>query len=187
MDRPSWAGRHCTLAEYHSLVRDGVLEEDERVQLLRGTLVAMTPQGVAHAHAIRELIQCFVLAVTGRAKVLVQLPLTLGHDSEPEPDLAIVTLADAARVGGHPSAALLVVEVAGDSLAQDRGVKREIYARASIPESWIVDLAGRAVEVYRDPDASAGVYRGVSRFGGEALLAPLAFPDSSLPVAPPCR
>ncbi len=176
------AGRRATLDEYHSMIRDGVLREDDRVQLLRGMIVAMTPQGLAHARAIRTLTNFFVPALQGRAEVLVQLPLTLPGDSEPEPDVALIGLEEAARRDSHPRSALLVVEVAGDSLGQDRGVKRDMYAAAGIPEYWIVDLAGRRVEVYRHVQPGAGSYATVSTVAGPDGIAPLSFPDVELAV-----
>jgi Uma2 family endonuclease len=176
------AGRRVSLAEYHSLVRDGGLGEDDKVQLLGGTIVAMTPQGVAHARVIRELNEHFVLAVSGRAKVLVQLPLTLGDDSEPEPDVALISRDEASRPDGHPRTALLVVEVAGESLRQDRELKSELYARAGIPEYWIVDLDARCLELYRDPDRAAGRYRSALRAAVPDSIAPAAFPDAILPI-----
>jgi Uma2 family endonuclease len=177
------AGRRVTLPEYHSLVRDGVLREDDEVQLLRGTIVEMTPQGVTHARAIRALTRHFVVAVGSAADVLVQLPLTLPDDSEPEPDLALVGPDEAARRDGHPRSALLVIEVAGDSLRQDREVTREIYAAAGIPEYWIVDLEGRCVEVHREPAPRTGRYATVFRVSEIDTVAPVAFPDAALSVA----
>lgn len=177
------AGRAATLAEYHSMIRDGVLDEDDRVELLRGMLVAMTPQGVPHARAIRALTKHFAAAVHDAAEVLVQLPLTLDGDSEPAPDLALVDPAEAARTDSHPRSALLVVEVAGDSLRQDPTVKCEIYARAGVPEYWIVDLEGRCVEVHRDPRPGAGTYASVTRCTETETLVAGAFPEPGLPVA----
>lgn len=177
------AGRRATLGEYHALIRDGLLDEDDHVELLRGIVVPMTPQGIVHARVIRELTEHFVLAVRGVAKVLVQLPLTVGEDSEPEPDLAVVSLAEADRRDGHPRSALIVIEVAGDSLRTDRSLKGEIYARAGVAEYWIVNLEERCIEVHRDPDPRAARYGAMFRVAGTECVAPVAFPGASLPVA----
>lgn len=177
------AGRRATLGEYHSLIRDGLLGEDDRVELLRGIVVSTTPQGIARARAVRELTEHFVLAARGVAKVLVQLPLTVGEDSEPEPDLAVITLAEADRRDGHPRSALLVVEVAGDSLRDDRGLKREIYAGAGVPEYWIVNLEERCIEVHRDPDPPGARYTAAFRVGETESVAPVALPGARLAVA----
>jgi Uma2 family endonuclease len=105
------------------------------------------------------LTNLLVPQVKGRYRVRPQLPLTLGERSEPEPDLAIVPIPDSGAIAGNRRAALLVIEVAGESLRKDRLVKARIYARAGIPEYWIVDLQGRSVELHRDPDVTAGAYR----------------------------
>jgi Uma2 family endonuclease len=177
------AGRRATLDEYHSLIRDGLLGEDDHVELLRGIVVDMTPQGIAHAHAVRELTEHFVIALRGLAKVLVQLPLTIGDDSEPEPDVAVVSLAEAGRRDAHPRSALLVVEVAGDSLHSDRTLKRELYAIASVPEYWIVNLEERCLEVHRDPDPAGARYAVAFRVAETESVAPIAFPGARLAVA----
>ena len=140
------------------MIEAGILDEDEHVELITGTLVAMTPQGSRHAVVIQRLTAALVRAVGDDLAVRPQLPLTLSEDSEPEPDLAVVRASDAPLEGPHPGSALLVIEVAGDSLRLDRQSKRVLYAGAGIPEYWIVDLAEAAVEVHRDPDPAAGTY-----------------------------
>ncbi len=182
MSTHPFAGRHVRLEEYHSLIRDGLLDEDDKLELLRGTIVAMTPQGIAHARVIRTLTEHLVLTLSGHARVLVQLPLTLGDDSEPEPDLAVVSLAEAARTDSHPRTALLIVEVAGDSLRKDRTLKCEIYACAGVSEYWIVNLEGRCVEVYRDPEPAAGRYATALCAGPAEVLVPVALPQARLSV-----
>lgn len=155
--------RRISVDEYHRIIEAGILGEDERVQLVGGVLVAMTPQGSRHAFVIQELTRLLVRAAGEDLRVRTQLPLVLGDDSEPEPDLAVVRASDAASSARHPETALLVIEVAGESLSFDRETKAALYARAGVPEYWIVNLADQAVEVHRDPDTSLGSYRGVSR------------------------
>lgn len=151
--------RRIRVEEYHRMVEAGILREDEKVQLIDGMLVAMTPQGRAHAFVIQELTRLLVRQLGDDLRVLSQLPLALAGDSEPEPDLAVVRAADAASSTRHPASALLVIEVAGESLRFDRQTKTALYARSGIPEYWIVNLAGEAIEVHRDPDPSSGAYR----------------------------
>lgn len=174
------AGRAMPRAEYHALIRDGVLDEDDKVELLRGTITAKPPEGVAHARAIVFLNEHFVLAVSPAVKVRVQMPLTLGDDSEPEPDIALVTAAEAARTDEHPHTALLVVEVAGSSLKQDRELKAGIYARAGIPEYWIVNLEARCVEVHRDPDPLDGRYATLLTTTAPDVVVPTGLPHAAL-------
>jgi Uma2 family endonuclease len=151
--------RRIAVGEYHRMIEAGILGEDEHVELMSGTLVAMTPQGSRHAVVIQRLTTALVRAVGDDLAVRPQLPLTLSEDSEPEPDLAVVRASDAPLEGPHPGSALLVVEVAGDSLRLDRQSKAVLYARAGIPEYWIVNLAESAIEAHSDPDPVAGAYR----------------------------
>jgi Uma2 family endonuclease len=163
--------------EYEAMVALGLFE-DERVELIEGTLVTMSPQGSAHAEVLTRLTRELLPRLLTRALVRVQSPLALGDRSEPEPDLALVPLGDYAA--GHPSAAYLVVEVADSSLAKDAGVKAALYARAGIPEYWIVDLAARELIVHHGPRGAA--WASVARLGAEASVAPEAFADVALSV-----
>jgi Uma2 family endonuclease len=177
------APRRFRLDEYHRLIDVGVLGEDERVELLEGVIVEMTPQGRPHALVISRLGERFTDARRPDCRVRVQLPLCLGDDSEPEPDLAVVTRQEEETAPVHPRSALLVVEVADESLRRDRLLKGRISARAQVPEYWVVDVVGRAVEVYSAPDADAGRYRTLHTLGvGETLSSPV-LPGLALPVA----
>ncbi|WP_224245887.1 Uma2 family endonuclease [Hyalangium gracile] len=175
--------RRFTLEEYRRLLHVGVLGEDEHVELLEGLIVDMAPQGRPHALVISRMSESFMAARRPDCRVRVQLPLSLGTDSEPEPDLAVVTREEEEHAQEHPSTALLVVEVAVDSLRVDRMLKGRLYARAGIPEYWVVDVAGRAVEVYIAPDTSQGRYLGIRTVAaGEPLGSP-ALPGLALQVA----
>ena len=168
---PDVSPRPFSVADYHRMVGAGILTEDDRVELLEGVIVLMSPQNDPHAHAIEVLTDTLVPQVKGRFRVRVQLPLTLGDRSEPEPDLAVVPLPEPGTPARNRRAALMVIEVTGDSLRKDRLVKSRIYARAGIAEYWIVDLEERCIEISRDPDPEAGVYRTALKASpGEELL-----------------
>ncbi len=134
--------------EYEAMVELGLFE-DERLELIEGVIVTMSPQGSRHAAAVRKLNHYLTLALAGRAFVQVQSPLALDEYSEPEPDLAVVPIADYDRE--LPKTALLIIEVADSSRQKDRLVKSRLYASAGIPEYWIVDLENDLVEVFRAP------------------------------------
>jgi len=151
--------RPISVDEYHRMIDAGILDEDEKVQLIDGMLVAMTPQGQPHAFAIMRLTRLFARALSDDFEILPQLPLTLGDDSEPEPDLAVVRAQDVASTTRHPRTALLVIEVSGDSLRFDRRTKAALYARTGIPEYWIANLEDATIEVRSDPDTATGAYR----------------------------
>src|SRR5262249_51742183 len=154
------APRRFSLDEYHRLVEADILHEGERVELLEGVIVQMSPQKERHMRVIVRLTRWLTRALGDDYEVRPQGPLTL-EGSEPEPDLAVVTVASGGSPDAHPRSALLVVEVAETSLAVDRGVKARIYARGNIPEYWIVNVAGRCIEVRTDPEPGSGRYRTV--------------------------
>jgi Uma2 family endonuclease len=121
------------------MVDAGVFTADERLELLDGVLVAMSPRGTAHVFALARLLEAFQPGPRRPYEVRCQMPLTLAT-SEPEPDLAIVVRRRAARAPRHPETALLIVEVAAETLAKDLQLKAELYARAGVFEYWVVDL-----------------------------------------------
>jgi Uma2 family endonuclease len=157
----SLAARHrrFSVDEYYRMAEAGILHEDDRVELLDGEIIEMTPIGSLHAACVDRLTRFFVSACGDRAIVRVQNPVRLSTESEPEPDLAILRPRADYYARAHPGPAdvLLVIEVADSSLDYDRGRKAEAYARSGIPELWIVDLASEVVFVCRDP--RAGSYR----------------------------
>lgn len=161
-------------SEYDQLVELGVFE-GERIELLRGALVEMTPQGSRHAHVLSMLNRIFMFGLRDRAELRIQMPLAVSEDSEPEPDLAVVPPGDYSQA--HPTQALLVVELAESSRRKDRELKAALYAAAGVPEYWLVDLVDRAVEVRTRPEG--GAYRDLARFE-RGTLSPAAFADLSI-------
>jgi Uma2 family endonuclease len=135
-------------AQYDRLVAEGAFG-DERVELLQGVLVEMSPQDPRHADAVQWLARVLTRALPSDLDLRVQLPLAVGELSEPEPDLAVVP-ASRYRTA-HPTSARLVIEVARSSQPVDLGPKVSLYAAAGIPEYWVVDLAKPALVVHLDP------------------------------------
>lgn len=138
-------------AEYEHLVEAGAFT-DERIELLEGVLVSMSPQGTEHADIVRRLTMLFVRLVGDRALVSVQCPFAASDDSEPEPDLALVPHGN--YRGAHPTRAFLIVEVAESSLRKDASIKADLYARSRVDEYWVVDLNARSVLVHRASDGT---------------------------------
>ncbi len=163
-------------SEYDRLVEWGVFD-GERLELLEGALVVMSPQHSPHAEVIGRLTELFVEALGKRARIRVQLPLAISDDSEPEPDIAVVARRDYSKA--HPRTAKLIIEVADSSVRKDRTVKSSIYARASIPEYWLVNLVSKVVEVRTEPKGSR--YTHVER-RTTGTLSPRAFTDIAVPV-----
>lgn len=169
--------RLFTVDEYHLMAQAGVLSEDERVELVEGEVVLMTPIGSRHAACVKRLNRLFSARAGAKVVVGVQDPVRLGAYSEPQPDVALLKPRADFYASAHPGPedVLLVVEVAESSAAYDLEVKIPLYARAGIPEVWLVDLDAGEIRVYREP--AAGRYRQavtVSR-GGE--IAPAALPE----------
>ncbi|HEY2620552.1 MAG TPA: Uma2 family endonuclease [Acetobacteraceae bacterium] len=152
-------GRHrvprhrLTIRDYHRLGEAGILGEDDRVELLEGQLVDMSPIGPRHALVVDALTELLVLAVAGRAVVRVQNPIVLDDASEPQPDFTLLRKPWHGYPDAHPRPpdVYLLIEVADSSLAFDLGAKLELYARAGIREFWVVDLTSNRVLVHRDP------------------------------------
>jgi Uma2 family endonuclease len=143
--------------EYEHAVSAGVFHPEARLELLDGEILEMPPQSSLHSTAL-QLAADGLRAIYGPGYLIrVQMPLALAPDSEPEPDITVVPGQARDYRDAHPSWALLVVEVAETSLLHDRGRTRTAYARAEVPEYWLVDLKERCVEVYREPQA--GSYR----------------------------
>jgi Uma2 family endonuclease len=142
--------RRITRSEYDQMVELGMFE-GEHLELLRGLLVPMSPEGWRHSDVAAWLTERFILAFAGAYSVRCGHPFAT-EDSEPQPDVFVGPKLVAARA--HPNHALLLIEVANTSLRRDRRVKRSIYAEAGVPEYWIIDISDDEelrVEVYTDP------------------------------------
>lgn len=166
---PDVAVRPISVAQLDRMVETGIIGEDDRVELLDGVLVEMSPQSPDHAAVLRALLALVPSVAAARElEVSSQAPLEVGHDvCRPEPDLALVPRPE---VGRHPSGALLVVEIAITSRSTDLGRKAAVYAEAGVPDYWVVDVVARELVVHRDPVADG--YRLVRRVPeGEAVEA----------------
>lgn len=153
----------------------GVLDQDERLELIHGQVVRMSPIGSLHAKVVnrlnKRLSQRLFQAGQSDLIISVQNPVQLREDSEPEPDLAL--LASEGSPGQHPTPddILLIVEVADTSLEHDRDTKLPLYAAAGIPEYWLVNLSDRSVGVYREPDGNSYARRILHRNDDSLRLA----------------
>jgi Uma2 family endonuclease len=142
-----------TADEYHRMGESGLFGEDDRVELIEGEIIEMTPIGSRHSGTVIRLNRLLGQAVGDRAILATQSPLRLDVASEPEPDVALLRPRDDFYTTSHPGPAdvLLLVEVAEASLRFDREVKVPLYARHGIPAVWLVDLAGRELTAYQQP------------------------------------
>jgi Uma2 family endonuclease len=181
LTRHPWVARRpITVAEYHRMGEVGILLPDDRVELIEGQLVAMSPIGCLHTGTSNMLNHLLVQAVRGKAIVSVQNPIRLDDYSEPEPDFALLRpRSDFYRTATPvPSDVLLLIEVADSSLKYDRSVKRALYARHGIPEFWLINLGARKVEVHREPIGED--YTSMEQFGPGKTLEPKSLPGVSI-------
>jgi len=184
LTRNPWVARRpLTVGEYHRMGEVGILTERDRVELIEGELIAMSPIGSQHSGTVNTLTRRLVLAVGDRGVVAVRNPVQLDDLTEPEPDFAVLKPRpdDYRLATPRADEVLLIVEVADTSLAYDRTVKRALYARHGIPEFWIVNLTAGEVEVCRAPGGDD--YASVSRVGRDGILEPALLPGVTIPVA----
>jgi Uma2 family endonuclease len=172
-----------TADDYHKMAACGILGEDDRVELLDGEIVEMSPIGLRHLSRVDWLAHFLMRALEGRAIVRVQGSIRLDPRSEPQPDLVILKYRPDfyAQLHAGPEDVLFLIEVGDSSVDVDRDVKVALYARSGIAEVWLVNLRGERLEVYRTPQDSA--YRDVAHLQGGHRIAPAAFPDLILQVA----
>lgn len=153
---PDTPQRHrLSVEDYHRMAEAGILGEDARVELIEGEIIDMTPIGSRHAAAVKRLNHILTLTIGDTAIVSAQDPVILDPHSEPQPDLALLRPRADFYQSAHPRPddILLVIEVADSSLAYDRDIKLPLYARAGIPEAWLVDINAGRLTCFSRPGA----------------------------------
>lgn len=166
-----------TVDEYHRMAEAGILSEDDRVELLDGQIVPMTPIGSSHAGCVNRLTHLLAGRLGESATVSVQNPVVLSEHWEPEPDIAVLDFRADGYGHAHPRPrdVRLIVEVGDSSGEADRRVKLPGYAEARVPEVWLVNLLADRIEVYQDPESGRYTTRRIVARG--ATLSPLRMPD----------
>ena len=174
--------RQFTVTEYYRMAEAGIFSEDDRVELIEGEVIQMSPISPHHAACIKRLNALLSHHVGAAAIVSVQDPIHLTEYSEPQPDIALLQPRADFYVTAHPtpSDVLVAVEVAQTSLEYDRDVKVPLYALTLIPEVWLVDLSSEIVYVYAGP--ANGTYQMVSEIKRGQSLVSQALPGLSLSV-----
>lgn len=167
------------------MVEAGILTEDDRVELLDGRLIAMSPIGPAHLHCVNRLTELLSRRLHATddppARLSIQNPIRLSDTSEPEPDVVLLHRDAPQDRIPTPDDVLLVIEVAVTSEDYDRIVKTPRYAAAGVPEYWLADLEQEIVEVARDPDDDAYAER-IRHRRGDALPLPTSIDIDPIPV-----
>ena len=174
---------HFNVEQYYRLAGVGVLKPDDRVELIEGEIVKMSPIGSPHAACVTRGNRLFQNTFAQRAVIWVQNPVRLSDFSEPVPDVALLKPRDDFYAEHLPTGedVLLIIEVSDSTILSDRNVKMPLYARAGIPEAWLVNLPKKMIEVYYD--VTDGRYRKCLKFKrGEVLVSPTV-PALSLKVS----
>ncbi len=174
--------RLWTVADYHRMAETGILDEDERVELLEGKIIWMSAKGTAHRSAVGRTDYLLKNRLANRAWVSTQDPIQLNQRSEPEPDVAVVQIDPLDYADHHPtpSEVYLIIEVADSSLKFDCETKGKAYAQAGIADYWVLDVVDRQLYVFREPNQEG--YQSKVILGEDGRISPLQFADLQIVV-----
>ncbi len=138
---------------YHRMIETGILSEHDRVELIHGEIITMSPVGKMHTAVVDRINKAFNRKIDTEAIVRVQSPIVIPNHSDPEPDITLLKPQPDFYASDYaqPDDVLLIVEVAKTSWDYDYQVKRPLYASAGIPELWLVNLNKHEIEVHRTP------------------------------------
>ena len=166
-----------TVGQYHQMIESGILTDRDRVELIKGEIIEMSPVGRRHAACVDRLTELFVLRLASKVIVRTQNPIRLSDDSEPQPDLALLRRRNDFYEMGHPQPEdiFLVIEVSDTTADFDREIKIPTYAQEGITEAWLVDLDAQVIEIYQQPTAAS--YQSKQQLHrGQTITVP-GFPD----------
>ncbi len=174
--------RLFTVEEYHKMAQAGILTEDERVELIEGEILEMSPIGRRHAAHVKRLNKLFNQRLGDRVLVGVQDPVILSDLCEPEPDLSLLQPRPDFYEAGHPQPqdVFLLVEVADSTVETDQYVKVPTYAKSDIVEVWLVNITQQCLEVYRQPSRDG--YQNEQKYQRGQTVSMQAFPDVTITV-----
>jgi len=174
--------RKFTVEDFHLMAEKGIFAPDERVELIAGVVQTMSPKNRAHSLALYHVVEFLRKELRGRASVYQEVPLRLAtHDSEPEPDVLLCSNPDVDAYGTASTEPVMVIEISDSSLARDLGEKARLYARAGIPEYWVVNLVDRTIVSFRGPAEAGYTERSEAQSG--SVVSPSAWPDVALEVS----
>jgi Uma2 family endonuclease len=172
--------RHFSVGEYYKMAAAGLFTEDDRVELIEGEIIEMNPIGSRHAACVGRLTELLGRLTRDVAIVWVQNPVQVNDYSEPVPDVTLLKRRDDfyAQANPGPEAVLLLIEVSDSTLEYDQQVKLPLYARARVPEVWIINIPEETIEVYARP--SRGKYQGALTVGRGERLTSTSVPSLTL-------
>jgi Uma2 family endonuclease len=174
--------RRFTISEYYQMAEVGILTPSDRVELINGEIISMSPIGKRHAACVDRIARLCFERFGESVIVRVQNPILLNNLSEPQPDIALLQPRTDFYASGHPQASdiFLIVEVADSSINYDQEVKIPLYSASGITEVWLVDLNQNILQVYQQPTATG--YQMIQQFQRGEAITILAFPEILLKI-----
>lgn len=174
--------RKFTVEQFHKMAESGILNEDDRVELIRGEIIEMAAIGTKHAACVRRLDNVLHQKLGDKVIISVQNPVGLDDSSEPQPDVVLLKPREDFYASAHPQPkdVFLIIEVADTTIKYDREIKIPLYAEQGIVEVWLVDINSECVEVYREP-ATDGSQK-IEKFSRGESLVIQAFDDVNISV-----
>ncbi len=171
-----------TVDDYHHMIATQILTTESKVELLEGQIIEISPQLPPHAATTQRAWKYLNRILAGKADIRIQLPVTLRPNSEPEPDIAVVRIDPREYIGAHPTPddIFLLIEVADSTLSRDRKKKSRTYAKAKIPEYWVLDVISLKVYVFRKPGKDGYVQESV--LDTDTTLSLVAFPEIKVEI-----
>ncbi|MDJ0600520.1 MAG: Uma2 family endonuclease [Crocosphaera sp.] len=172
--------RKFNVNEYHRMAETGILTPEDRVELIRGEIIAMSPIGRKHAAAVNRLNYILSKKLGDKAIVSVQNSIRLDNYSEPQPDIVLLKPRSDFYESKIPESEdiYLVIEVADSTIKYDQEIKLPLYAENNINEVWIINLNNKSLEVYRQPQDK--IY--LEQQKNVKSISPLAFPDITFTI-----
>ncbi|MBW4439935.1 MAG: Uma2 family endonuclease [Plectolyngbya sp. WJT66-NPBG17] len=174
--------RLFTVEQFHRMIEAGIIEEGDRVELIRGEIVEMASIGTRHAGGVNRLTRLFYDKFGKEVLVAPQNPVEVDEYSEPQPDIAVLRPREDFYASAHPTPedVFLLIEVSDLTIRYDRTIKIPLYSEDNIAEAWIVDVNAERVEVYREPSATG--YQSQRTFTRGQTIELLAFPEVSIAI-----
>jgi Uma2 family endonuclease len=172
--------RHFSVGDYYTMAAAGLFKEDDRVELIEGEVIEMNPIGSRHAACVGRLTKSCERLAGDFTIVWVQNPVRVDDYSEPVPDVTLLKPRDDfyAQANPGPEEVLLLIEVSDSTLEYDRQIKVPLYARAGVPEVWLVNLPEEVIEIYSRP--SGGEYADARVVGRGESLTSVSVPSLTL-------
>lgn len=167
---------------YEKMLENNIFESQEKLELIRGVIIEMSPIGLKHATAVIRLTNLFPIIFQDKALISVQNSIILDDYSEPEPDLVMLKKRDDFYAEKRPKSEdiFLLIEVSDSTLKYDQEIKLPLYAESKIKEVWIFNLNNDILEIYRNPQDN--FYQQKQILTKTEKVSCLAFPEIEIPI-----